>query len=150
MSIQPDIVINRPGDRPALVVEVEGKRGATPEWAAEWRSTLLSAYDHPWHAPYFLMAFPDRFYFWRQGRASSPDQLPDHCADARELLAPLLERSGAELDSLSASELEMVVSTWLTTLMHPALAARAPQRWLVESGLQEAIRNGAIGYPAAA
>ena len=68
-----DIVVFGPDARPQLLVEVKNRSAASPEWAAQLRRNLAVHFGLT-STPYFLLALPDIFYFWRNAEGDQPRQ----------------------------------------------------------------------------
>lgn len=133
-----------------LVVEVKGKLGATKKWADQLRRNIFAHGTFP-KAPYFLMAFPDRFYLWKNTKSQPGPLEAAYVIDARPILQPYFEQSGLTPDQVSGQSLELIVTSWLGEIMYkPANELTASQQWLVESGLHSAIAEGSIAGEAVA
>jgi hypothetical protein len=143
------IVYDRHG-WPRLVVEVMASRKTWPQWAAEVRRTLLTLGGIT-PEPYYLLASSDAFYLWLPGRTDA-EQLPDMQVEAGSVLAPYLRHVGMDLEEISGTGLEMLVSSWLHALVYgsfPEETAVSPS-WVEESGLRQAIQGGRIATQAPA
>lgn len=148
--MRPDIIVAAPEGRPALIVEVQPRRESTPEWAAETRCRLLAEGISPWPLPFFLLVARDRLFLWKRGRPVSCDQLPDVSADAAEVLEPAMGKYPTPLETMTREGLELLVAIWLSGVIYPGPATPPPPRWLFESGLHDALRNGSIQLAEAA
>ncbi len=142
---RPDLAVYDREGRLALVVEVKAKRDSSPEWATQMRQNLCE-YGLLEETRFFLLATPDYFYFWKDG---DPKELvpPDYSAEAGILLAPYVERGGFALREISSYGLEMLVASWLQSLMiadSETQIANPQLRWLFDSGLYDAVRNGSF------
>jgi len=147
-----DIAVYDRDGRLALVVEVKGGVGRSPEWAARTYA-LLAEHDLLPPVPYFLLALPDRFYLWRGTDQKVGERLPDFAADATPQLGPYLERSGISAASIPGASLELLVSAWLWSVLQSTSEREAPPpglEWLVQSGVWEAIQDGRVAYLEAA
>lgn len=142
---------NRNGQR-ILDIEVKTKLNASAEWAAQFRRNILAHGIFP-KAPYFLMVFPDRFYLWTDADAQSEQNEPTYTIDARPILQPYFERAGVTAAQISGQSLELIVASWLGTIIHsdksPEIIDES-QRWLVDSGLYDAVVGGKFKHEAAA
>lgn len=155
-----DFVVTTPDDRAQLVVEVKRRLGASPEWAAALRRNL-SVHGVLPHAPYFLLALPDRFYLWKDAPPAAL-QGPQYAIDARHELAPYTSTLRTPPDELSEQGFALLVQAWLGDLVAaaseiPARGGGTEQRvpaerrpWLVESGLADALRRGRLHAAGAA
>lgn len=131
-----------------LAVEVKNKLGASPGWATRLRHNILAhgTYSFP---PYFLLALPDRFYLWKESYISGELNEPTYSIDARPLLKPYFDQVGVEFGKLSGESFELLVAAWLGEIIY---ANESPEKieeskkWLVESGLYQAIAGGSIAY----
>lgn len=149
MSRQADIAVYAPNGRILLVAEVKTKLGASAEWAAQMRQNLLMHAAIP-NAPFFLLAFPDRFYLWKDGKLDAAPILPDYDIETVDLLASYIDRLGIPLATLSEPSLEMLVTAWLHDLVHVDFLQRDAHAWLFDSGLYEALKYGSVATEAIA
>jgi hypothetical protein len=145
MITEADYLVRSSEDRIQLLVEVKTKIPASREWASRMRRNLFTHVPLP-RAKFFLLALPERFYLWKDAapEAAVP---PDYEVDAKEVLKPYLEKLQTPLLQLSPSSFELLVGSWLEDLVHADLdgARLAPsQKWLIDSGLYDAIRHGSI------
>lgn len=140
------VAYNQQGD-PLLLVEVKGGRKETSEtWAARFRRNLLAHGTLP-RAPYFLIATPDRMYFWRQDDASSKEKRPDFSTDARTELTSYFEAANWGPSTIGGHALELILLTWLTEIAEfGAARIKEPSlaKWLSESGLLSALHGARI------
>jgi hypothetical protein len=135
-----------------LVGEIKTKLNASPEWAAKFRSNLLAHGTFP-KAPYFLMAFPDRFYLWTDADIRLDQSEPTYVIDACPILQPYFERARVTAEQISVQSLELIVASWLGEIIHsdqPLTDIDESQRWLIESGLSAAICRGRFAHEAVA
>lgn len=148
MSVRWDIVVYDRDNHLVLVVEVKNKLNASAEWAAKLRHNIFAHSEFP-NAPYFLMAFPDRFYLWTDQGTHPQNTAPSYTIDARPILQPYVEQSNLMLDQISGSSLDLIVASWLSRLMYSGTSPDEldpTQQWLVESGLYAAVANGRMGH----
>jgi hypothetical protein len=141
-----DIAVYSPNADLQLVAEVKSKAGATPEWAAQMRRNLLAHSLIP-PARFFLLAFPDHFYLWRNGVGSAETKLPDYTVDAEPIVAPYITNTGLRPDRISDSSLQLILTSWLSLLVNSDLTeetAPLQDKWLFDSGLYDAIKHGSI------
>ncbi|MDP8964446.1 MAG: hypothetical protein M3O33_10775 [Cyanobacteriota bacterium] len=142
---------NRNGQR-IIDIEVKTKLNALPEWAARFRRNILAHGTFP-KAPYFLMVFPDRFYLWTDADAQSEQSKPTYTIDARPILQPYFERAGVTAEQISDQSLELIVASWLGTIIYSEKSPEdidESQRWLVDSGLYDAVVGGKFKHEAVA
>jgi len=148
-----DLSVENHNGQLTLVVEVKRKINASPEWAARLRQNILAHGTFP-TAPYFMMAFPDRFYLWTDAEVAHLDRSePTYTIDARPLLQPYFERAGVAAEKISEHSLELIVASWLGEIIHAEKtpeAADKSQRWLIDSGLYNALAGGKFEHGAAA
>lgn len=130
----------------AVVVDVRSQTGTTLDWAAQSRRSLAARSALP-DAKFFLLALPDRFYFW-VGKTNREDAVPPDFAASAELpLAPYLEGMGAEIRDLPYGSLDLFVSGWLTELACDPEGARLSEDaivWAKQSGFRDAVRRGRL------
>lgn len=150
MDVGYDAAVFSPDQKIQLIAEVKAKRGATETWATQMRRNLL-AHQAITNTPFFLLALPDHFYLWRDGATNVEEKPPDYSVETEKLLSPYLRNTGLSLQSLSASSFEFLVIAWLRDLVQTKISPDTPeQQWLIESGLFQAIQNGAVVTPVAA
>jgi hypothetical protein len=140
-----DFVVQSPDQQNQLIVETKTKVAASPDWVARLRRNLLA--DPRWPAArFFLLALPDRFYLWKNG-TSQADVPPDFEVDAREVLRPYVGKLTTDLSALNRYSFELVVRSWLDDLVNsnrePADLPES-ERWVVDSGLYDAVNRGYI------
>ncbi|HEY3026817.1 MAG TPA: hypothetical protein VGJ55_11760 [Pyrinomonadaceae bacterium] len=141
-----DIAVYSPDNRLQLVAEVKGKTGATPEWAAQMRRNLLMHSAIP-PARFFLLATPEHFYLWTDETESLEAKAPDSVVDARPIVDPYIKDTRISRNQISDSSLQLILTSWLSFIVNSKLTAEnvAPsEKWLFDSGLYEAIKNGSI------
>jgi hypothetical protein len=148
MSINADLTVYNRDDQPTLLVEVTKKLGASREWAAQLRRNLYAHGTLP-RAKFFLLAMPDRFYLWKQNGADLELKEPVYAIDSRPILNPYFERAGVTANKIDGQSLELIIGSWLAEIIY---ADKRPedfddsQKWLIESGLYEAVAGGRFEY----
>ena len=147
MSHHADIAVYGRDGRLQLLVEVKGRTGVSPDWAAEVRRNMYAHGALP-PTPYFLMALPDRFYLWGSdgGDEDSDCRPPDYQIDPASLLARYPRSAGPGAGQVSEWGLEIILRFWLDSLMGDPGEGAVPAdyKWLRESGLYDAIRGGRL------
>ena len=142
--MRPDILVSDAAGSPILIVEVKGKRGGSSQWAAEFRRNVLAGYPGS-TSPFFLLATPDQFHFWKKRDSRSQLVQPDYSMNPSELLKSYdSTMSGEGAGSLSIFALQFVVANWLRALAHGQNGKNRAFEWLSSSGLLEAIRGGRV------
>ncbi|UYZ64149.1 hypothetical protein [Hymenobacter weizhouensis] len=110
-----------------------------------------SAEPATWHNDYyFMLVTPRQIALWRPGAA--PRRAPDIIVDASAVLERQLDVQRFPLSRLDERNLESVVYSWLMfSQFKPKqqLIDEPAQRWLVDTGLYEAIYHGDIQLQAA-
>lgn len=147
-----DLSIHNRNDQRIFDIEVTTKFNASPKWAARFRRNILAHGTFP-KAPYFLMVFPDRFYLWTDGDAQSDQSEPTYTIDARPILQPYFERAGVTAQQISDQSLELIVASWFGTIIYSEKSPEdidESQRWLVDSGLYDAVVGGKFKHEAVA
>ena len=104
--------------------------------------------------PYFLIVFPDKFYLWINN--SEVNQLevkePDYIVGASSIIQPYYEQSGIKANQITEKSLEIIVVSWLEELINaPKLTEKdleQDHKWLIDSGLYDALVGGKINYEA--
>jgi len=140
-----DFVVQSPDKKVQLIVEAKSRSDATQSWAAQLRRNLVAHSAIP-AGPYFLLALPDRFYLWRDGRAAATVP-PDFVIDGRAELAPYMSALKVPSQDLSEQGFELLVQTWLQDLVTTNLENPGYVRvrdWLKDSGLSDSIRHGTV------
>lgn len=139
-----DITVHGSDGQLQLVVEVKTKLDATLEWASQLHRNLLVHSMVP-DSPFFLLALPDAFYFWKGAEPLSKGAPPDFWAPLSALVATRGEMVPSP-DALSEQGLQLLVVDWLEELIHSDVnePRNAPTQWLLQSGLLSAIRGGSV------
>jgi hypothetical protein len=141
--MRPDISVLDSDGRAVLIVEVKNRAATSPEWAVEFRRNVLAKYLGP-PPPFFLLATPDRFYFWKKRSGRSRLVEPDFVVEPNSFLKPYYPTGAARANPLSEYALEFVVGNWLRSLTHNGTGEGDSTRWLSASGLLEAIHGGRV------
>lgn len=135
-----DFVIEKNG-RQVLQVEARNVISPSSEFAAEFLRNLFAVSGTPL-CDYFLLALRNRLYLWRH--PSADISLADFEGDTAAALEPHLARLRRPLDQMYQSSFEFLVQSWLNDLVDGDLRDSGDLRWVKESGLTEAVRNGYI------
>ncbi|HXP84386.1 MAG TPA: hypothetical protein VN841_06680 [Bryobacteraceae bacterium] len=129
-----------------LLVEVKNSHETSEPWAARFRRNILAHGTLP-IARFFLIATPERMYFWRQDDLGPKEEPPQFTMDATKELKPYLDKLGQTPEKISGQTLELIVFSWLNDVAESG-ESRARQdtslRWLSESGLLEALGRARI------
>ena len=151
-----DLLINDRNGKPTLIVEVKSKIHTSPDWAAGLRYNLLSHGYIP-HVPYFLLAFPDKFYLWTNSQNDLEPRKPDYIIEAHLILQPYLKQAEISKNvtkrGITEQSLELILASWLGEIVY---LEKSPQdldkseHWLIDSGLYDALIGGNIEQEAAA
>jgi hypothetical protein len=146
-----DLSVNNRAGQLILAVEVKRKTQASAKWAAQLRRNILAHGTFP-KTPYFLMAFPDKFYLWTDPDSPLDYSEPTYTIDAQPILEPYLKRSGLTADQISGHSLELIISSWLGEIMYSDQLEDLDnsQQWLMESGLYKALAGGQLEHEAVA
>jgi len=133
----------------SLVVEAKSKLNTSSNWAAKMRRNLLAHGLMP-DTHFFLLALPDRFYLWKDAGIIPEEVPPTYEIDPKPFLQPYYNGAGISLDSFTGESFELIISSWLSTLLQVDVLPEElqGQDWLVESGLFEAIRYGHLAAEA--
>ena len=140
-----DIEVYSEDNKLKLVVEVKSMHGTSPEWAAQMRRNLLVHSAVP-RAPFFLLALPDHLYLWKDGSDSTDARPADFVIDSAPILSSYMN-DAETIGTTGSGELELIFASWLNLLTIAQLSedlAAPHERWLLESGLYEAIKNGSV------
>lgn len=139
-----DVAAYSPDRKLQLVVEVASNTvepASARNQALKIHRNLLAHSGIP-PAPYFLLYLhPGHFYLWMNSHA----QEPAYAIDDENLLKPYLNPAVSPDSSLSY-QLESAVARWLEDVAH---AKQPLAHWLVESGLDDVLRNSSIAMQSA-
>jgi hypothetical protein len=136
-----DFTVEKPGEGIRLLVEAKNTTSPSPAWAAQFLRNLYIHAQIP-ASTYFLLALRDHLYLWRD---PAPDvNAPHFQADTAAVLRPYLGGLHTRLENLSENSFELLIEAWLADLVAGTLPDSTNERWLEESGLAEAVRDGAI------
>lgn len=147
-----DLLVNNRDNQPTLIVEVKSKTGTSSEWATKLRRNILAHGNLP-SVPYFLIVFPDKFYLWinNTGVDLIEEKEPNYTIDASSILQPYFQKIGIQNNQIREQSLELIIASWLNELIYSQEAleyVKKSQRWLIESGLYNALIGGRINYGA--
>ena len=132
--------------QPVLLVEAKGLRQTSDAWAARFRRNLLAHGTLP-KAPFFLIATPERLYFWRQDESGSNEELPQFTMDATSELRPYFEKFRQTPEKIGGEVLELILFSWLVDLAESGqLRSKRDSsvKWLSDSGLLAALNSARI------
>lgn len=135
-----DLVIEK-GGNPIVAVEARNVEAPSRQWAAQFLRDILAHGDVP-RSAYFLLALRNRLYLWRD--PTTAVSLPDFEGQTSDALEPYLMRLHRPLDTVSQSGFEMLIQAWLGELVMGILPDSGDRKWLVESGLADAVRDAFI------
>lgn len=151
MSLTADIAVYSAESQLVLLVEVSTKNkiGLSSEWAAKMRSNIFAHGLLP-KTPYFLLAFPERFYLWKDANISSDIIMPNYDIDATLFLQHYYDKANISPETIGKQSVEVIVCSWLHEIMIlddlPEMI-KQNQKWLIESGLFNAIKRGRVVLP---
>ncbi len=127
--------------RVLLLAEAKSRHGTSESWAARLRRNLLSHGILPW-AKYFLIATPERMYFWKQGDPNVAEMPPEFTIDAAKVFQPYFQKLHQEPSEIGPEAFDLLVLTWLTDIARSERTAKddTSSAWLSEfsGSLQEA------------
>jgi hypothetical protein len=128
-----------------LLAEAKSRHGTSEVWAAKLRRNMLSHGVLP-HSQYFLIATPERLYWWRQENLASVEAPPQFIADSSRALGPYFARLHQDPANISPRAFELLVLTWLTDI---ATSRDRPEvdpslQSLSDSGLLSSLRKAEI------
>lgn len=144
MISQWDVAVYDRNEQLVLAVEIKSKIDATTEWAARLRRNILAHGVYP-NTPFFLLVLPRYFYLWTQSNLKPDAVAPDYIIDAQPILQPYVAQTGIISDHLSEQSLELIITSWLGEVMYSGKTPNnlgESERWLVDSGLLDAIAGG--------
>jgi hypothetical protein len=141
-----DVIAYDQSGRVILLAETKSRVGTSAEWAARFRRNMLSHGTLP-KALYFLIATPERLYFWKQDHPGISDEPPAFTIDAKKEFQPYFDKLEKTSRVVSEQALEILVLSWLTDIAQTG-AARSrndpSMRWLSESGLIDSLEKARI------
>ncbi len=139
-----DLEVFDRNDQLVLGVEVKNKLNAPIEWASQYRRNLMT--DKTLLNPlFFMFAFPDRFFLWKDVPASPEPVEPTYVVDANPIFHPYLRNTKYTADQIGNDGLEMIFSAWLGFLIVKKPEDLEPyEQWAIDSGLYEVIANGTL------
>ncbi len=145
-----DLLVNNRYNQPTLIIEVKSKLGTSPEWVAKLRRNILAHGILP-STPYFLIAFPDKFYLWKNNTEVNfiNKREPDYTIDASPIIQPYFKRIGIQNNQIRENSLEMIITSWLNEVMYSEETIeelKDSQSWLIDSGLYSALTGGKINH----
>jgi hypothetical protein len=145
-SREVDFVAYNDHGQPVLLVEAKSLRQTSEAWAALFRRNLLAHGTLP-KAPFFLIATPERLYFWRQDESGSSEELPQFTMDATSELRPYFEKFRQTPEKIGGQVLELILYSWLVDLADSG-QSRAKHdsslKRLSDSGLLDALHSARI------
>jgi len=147
-----DVALYDHDGRLTAVAEIKNTRKTSREWAVKLRRNLLAHAGYG-RVEFFLLATPDRLYLWKGAGVEPAPVQPRYDIDAAPIFRPYFEQAGVDPAAISAPAFELVVGAWLADLVRsgaPSEQLVAEQRWLIESGFLDAVRNGRVEYDIAA
>jgi hypothetical protein len=144
-----DLFIYDRKNRLAALVDVRARRGTSREWAAELRRNLRQREGFR-GAPILLVVTLDHIYLWPEADTAPDLALPAYEIEAGPVLNPYLAGTSLDLGTLGREAFELLVSAWLSALVHSLGTAPHDQHGLADSGFLEAVRNGRLYDLAAA
>ncbi|MEA5618962.1 hypothetical protein VB711_14090 [Cronbergia sp. UHCC 0137] len=145
-----DIVIFDPKGKVKLIAEVKKislKEKSAQRRASEIRRNLLVHSGIP-NTPFFLVAFPDNFYLWKEDISDIYDKPADYRFDAKNTIDNYADKKEVSPLEMSERDFEFLVSDWLKDLVN----AKSPEdslEWATKSGLYDAIRDGSVAIEVA-
>lgn len=145
VQLRTDILVYNRYDQPILAVETKAGLHSTEEDAIFIRD-YLSEYNFLQGVKFFMLTYLNRFYLWveREGKFSTQ---PDYIIDADPILRPYFERTRIDPARIDGASFELLISTWLRTItLQTEMPVSVPEKekWLLESGLYDAILDGRV------
>jgi hypothetical protein len=146
MKIRPEnVAVYAPDAKLQIVVKIKKRLGTSVEWVSRMYQDMRTYALLP-NSPYFLFAFPDFFYIWKNYALSmSESNTPDYTIETKEVLKSYLDLSMVSLKDVNEYTLELLVTSWLEDLVKSKVSLEIPAfQWFKDSGLYEAIKNGSV------
>lgn len=149
-NINWDLLVNNYQGELVLGVEVKSKINTSSYMRVKFRHNILMDSSIQ-KIPFFLMAFPDRFYLCTNPEIYSSQIERIYVIDALSVLKPYFERAGIIPEKIREDSFELLVASWLSDLINSEKLPEEfneSQRWLIDSGLYVAISGGNLKYGA--
>lgn len=153
-SYRYDLLVENCHGQPTLIVEVKSKINTSSEWAAKLRRNIM-AHGYLPQVPYFLIAFPDKFYLWVNETEADRvlnDRKPDYVINANSILKPYFDRPEIQSNRISGKSFELIIASWLEELIQSEKNLeniKKHQPWLIYSGLYADLVGGKVVYEVA-
>ena len=103
-----DIIAYDQAGRVILLAEVKSRLGTSAQWAKRYRQNMLAHGLFP-QSLFFVIATPDRMYFWKQDGLKATDSEPDFTMLASSEFEPYFETLGQTPAVVSEETLEILV-----------------------------------------
>jgi hypothetical protein len=132
--------------RVILLGEVKSRVDTSVEWAARFRRNMLAHGVLP-RALFFLIATPERMYFWKQDPSGLAEEPPGFTVDATKEFKPYLEKLSRTRHTVGERALELMVFSWLKDIARTGderVKHDPSMKWLAESGLIDSLENARI------
>lgn len=137
MATNWDLVAYNRHKQMTLIAEFKSTPAINSQWVTEYRDNLLAYADLP-SVPFFLIAMPDKGYLWHHHNTEN-NIPPTYTIN----LTPILKAHSSQ--QLNKNNVEMLFTAWLFQRIHqPIEQIPAEERWIVETGLYDAIKDGII------
>lgn len=152
MTIRADLAAYNRKNELVLTVEAKTKKNATKEWATRLRRNILAHGSFP-RSKFFLLALPDRFFLWKDAGVKPSMSEPSYVIDAYPILSPFYEHASVTPDTISGPSFELLIATWLSELVHSKISSNSiseAEKWVIDSGLYDALTGGYLEYEVAA
>jgi len=146
LSIRPDITIFDAEGKIQLIAEVKkislSATSAQLRRATEIRRNLL-AHSAIRNTPFFLIAFPDNFYLWKEETPDRDNKSADYHFKAKNTIKNYAKKHHISPQKMSPQEFELLVYDWLKDLVN-SQSSEDSLKWATRSGLYDAIKDGSV------
>lgn len=142
-----DVAVYAPGRKLLLVAEVKKSADVkTPlrESAIHIHRNLITHSGIPGTLYFLLALLPDSLYLWKGNGSADAEREPDYEIKAQELLKPYFDLIATSPDQASQFQMETIIKLWLKDVVASKDASGVSTEWLRDSGLYEALKNGAV------
>ena len=149
-NINWDLLVNNYQAELILGVEVKSKINTSSSRGVQCRHNILMD-SYVQKIPFFLMAFPDRFYLCTNPAIYSSQIERIYVIDTLSVLKPYFEGAGIIPEKIREDSFELLVASWLSDIINSEKLPEEfdeSQRWLIDSGLYTAISGGHLKYGA--
>ena len=141
-----DLIAHDEAGRVLLVAQIKSRLGTSEKWASTFRRNMLAHGTLP-PSPFFLIATPERLYFWKQDPTDGADDPPEFTIDVTKELGEYFFGANKPPLTIGKEALELLVLYWLTYITSNGaerIKDDPSMRWLADSGLLHSLEKARI------